>query len=143
MKTLSSLLALSALAMPGCVVYKGGPPHPQANRPPYLTWADGGCYFDPAFDDDLGYFEATVDDANGPLDVVAVYADVYDGRSGEWIETFELFPTEDPYYWFSDWIGQTTRLDCYYGGYEVDIVAYDSYEEHDVLTLLPQTYSQE
>ncbi len=142
-KTLT-LIGLVGLTATGCVVYPsggGGGGTPTPNYSPYITWADAGCYYDGGYRDDIWYFEADVDDGNGPLDVAAVFADVYDGRSGQWIETFELFPTADPYTWFSDWLGSSTWLDCYYGGYEVDIVAYDVYDAYDVLTLQPATYS--
>jgi len=136
------LLACGALAS-GCVVYTNDDPVPAgpANYTPYVSWADGGCYYDPYYVDDIWYFEANVEDPDGIYDVTNVYADVYDGRTGEWVETFELFPTADPSYWFSDWLGSTTWLDCYYGGYEVDIVAYDSFNDYGSLTFLPFTYN--
>jgi len=142
-----ALIGLAALTTSGCVVYPssggggGNTYEPAPNATPYINWADAGCYYDGYFNDDIWYFQADVDDANGVFDVTAVYADVYDIRTGQWVETFELFPTSDPYVWFSDWLGSSTYLDCYYGGYEVDIVAYDVYDAYDVLSLAPATYN--
>lgn len=142
------LIGLAALTTSGCVVYSdggggGGTYEPAPNVAPYINWADAGCYYDGYYNDDIWYFQADATDGDGVLDVVAVYADVYDMRfgGGEWVETFELMPTDDPYVWYSDWLGHTTYLDCYYGGYEVDIVAYDSFNDYDVLTLVPATYN--
>lgn len=134
-------VALTALVASGCIVYEDGgpPPDPYVNYAPFVEWADAGCYWDDYYRDDIWYFEADVTDPNGALDVVAVYADVYDAR-GEWADSFELYPTQDPVYWFSDWLGSSTWLDCYYSGYEVDFVAYDSFDAYDVLTIRPATY---
>lgn len=144
-----ALIGLAALTTSGCVVYSGsgggggGPVYePVPNAAPYINWADAGCYYDGYFNDDIWYFQADADDIDGVFDVVAVYADVYDMRAGgQWVETFELLPTDDPYVWYSDWLGRTTYLDCYYGGYEVDIVAYDTFDAFDVMTLIPATYN--
>jgi len=141
----SVLFGLAALATSGCVVYSDDAPGnvvvgPEPNFAPYVLGADAGCYYDAAYYDDIWYFEASVDDGNGPLDVTAVYADVYDSYTGQWVETFELYPTADPYIWFSDWLGSSTYLNCFYRGYEVDIVAYDAYDAFDALTIIPYTY---
>ncbi|MFT4979649.1 MAG: hypothetical protein ACI8S6_005561 [Myxococcota bacterium] len=142
----SAIIALAAFTTSGCVVYSDvDEPGPVVNQPtpnfsPYINSADAGCYYDAGYRDDIWYFEADVDDGNGPLDVVAVYADVYDGYTGQWVETFELYPTNNAHIWFSDWLGSSTWLDCYYRGYEVDIIAYDAYDAFDVLTVLPYTY---
>jgi len=112
MKITAALLALAAASFSGCVVYTDAPSHPPVNAAPTILWADAGCYFDTVLRDEVWYFEADADDPNGVLDVTAVYADVYDSRNGQWIETFELFPTADPYVWYSDRLGSTTRLDC-------------------------------
>lgn len=126
----------------GCIVYEdGGPPPGPGNDAPEVYWADAGCYWDNYYRDDIWYFEAEVDDPDGVYDVVAVYADIYDLRTGRMEDSFELFPTNDPYYWFSDWLGSTTWLDCYYGDYVVDFVAYDSYDAYDVLSVTPFTYA--
>ena len=143
MTRLALAILLASSMFGGCVVYTDDSPGPGpdlANYTPYVGWADAGCYWDGYYYDDIWYFEADVDDPNGPLDVVAVYADVYDGFDGRMIDTFELFPTDDVRYWTSDWLGSSTWLDPYYGGYEVDIVAYDSFDAYDVLTIVPLTY---
>jgi len=132
-------LALVALASTGCLVYEDPGPGPgpvHVNSAPLVTWADAGCYWDGAYQDDIWFFEADADDPDGTLDVVAVYADVYDAR-GEWADSFELFPTQDPLYWFSDWLGSSTWLDCGYPGYQVDLVAYDTSDAYDVRTIAP------
>ncbi len=131
----------------GCVVYTDDdddvvvPPQPAVNYAPVVTWADGGCYWDGYYRDHIWWFEADVDDPNSPYDVVAVYADVYDSYSGTWVDSFELYPTEDPYYWFSDWLGSSTWLDCSYGGYVIDIVGYDAFDAQGVGTFYPVTES--
>ncbi|MCK6506409.1 hypothetical protein L6R53_24050 [Myxococcota bacterium] len=136
-RAVTALLSLTALSA-GCIVYEDpGPPAPgPGNYAPFVEWADAGCYWDGYYADHIWYFEADVTDPDGALDVVAVYADVYDSR-GEWVDSFELFPTQDPVYWFSDWLGSSTWLDCGYRGYLVDIVAYDSFDAVDVLTITP------
>ena len=112
----------------GCVVYTSDNDtddvyyEEAVNYTPTVLDAEAGCYFDSYYYDDIWYFEADIDDANSPYDVVAVYADVYDSYSGTWVDSFELFPTNDAYYWFSDWLGSSTYLDCMYGGYVVDIL---------------------
>ena len=60
---------------------------------------------------------------------------------GNYIDGFELYQENpDPDVWFSDWLQYSTYLDCYYGGYQVDIIAYDSYEDYDAVTVIPTTY---
>jgi len=137
-----SALALATLAT-GCVVYEtprartGPAPHTVLNYAPEIVDADAGCYFDRRHRDDIWVFEAIVDDPNGVYDVVAVWADVWDDFDGTLVESFELFPTNDPFVWFSDWLGSTTWLGCGYDLYSVDFVAYDSLEATDVLTVYP------
>jgi hypothetical protein len=147
-KTLS--LALSLAIIPGCIVVDDG--HSPSSNPgngggagvantaPSVDWASSGCYWDSYYYDDVWYFEADVYDADSIWDVSAVYADVYDSWTGEWVDSFELYETQDPYVWFSDWLGSSTYLDCYYSGYEVDIIVYDSFEAYDVMTVYPETY---
>jgi hypothetical protein len=126
----------------GCVVYADdqnhGGPVVVGNSAPYVTGADAYVYYDPYYFDDIWTFEAWVDDPDGVYDVIAVWADVYDGPV--LVESFELYPTNDPYYWWSDWLGSTTRLDPFWGGYSVDIVAYDSYEAFGYETIRADTY---
>lgn len=142
---LAALVGVAPLT--ACYVSTGPPVYTEEvvvveqNVPPYVNWAQGGCYFDGYYYDDIWYFEADVDDANSPYDVTFVYADVYDDYTGAFVDTFELFPTDNPYLWFSDWLGATTYLDCAYSGYSVDIVAYDSYDAVDIITIYPQTHA--
>lgn len=110
------------------------------NDAPWVLDGWAGCWFDRGARDDVWTFEATVDDPDGPYDVVSVWADVYDDLSGELVESFELYPSDDPTFWYSDWLGSTTWLDCYYPFYSVDLVAYDSYDDYDILTVVPATY---
>lgn len=145
--TLAPVLAIAAAAS-GCIVYEDDgpppyddPPPPAQNAAPYVLGADAGCFYDGYYADDIWYFEADANDPDGPLDVVAVYADVYDQRTGEWQDSFELYPTDDPVYWFSDWLGSTTWLDCWYGGYVVDIIAYDSFDAYDIVSVRPWTHA--
>ena len=128
----------------GCIVVDSEPDvivveeEPVAvNLAPNVNCADGGCYWDSYYYDDIWVFEADVDDADSPYDVIEVWADVYDAYSGMLVDTFELYPTTDPYYWFSDWLGSSTYLDCWGGHYFVEMVAYDVYQDYDVYTFEP------
>ncbi len=139
-----ALIAVAAATLgTGCIVYETGgsvappPPAPVVNDVPEILEADAGCYFDRAHRDDIWLFEAVVDDPNGVYDVVSVWADVYDDWDGSLVESFELFPTDDPYLWWSDWLGSTTWLACGYGYYSVDLVAYDSLDAVDAVTVVP------
>jgi hypothetical protein len=140
-------LALFLAAAPGCVVYTG---HPGGgggggtvvtNIPPSVTSADAFVYYDPAYRDDIWAFDAFVDDGNGIGDVTQVWADVYDEYAGGvLVESFELYPTNDPYEWYSDWLGSTTTLDPFYPGYSVDFVVYDQFDDFGYLTVWADTY---
>lgn len=142
------VLVTATLAASGCIVYDtgSGPGSDpdivvvEDNYAPDITWGEAGCYWDSYYYDYIWYFEADVDDPNSPYDVVAVFADVYDDRSGAWVDSFELYPTDDPFYWFSDWLGGSTYLDCQYEGYVVDFWAYDSFDAADAMTVVPYTY---
>ena len=141
--------AVVLTALSGCIVYETDDPYPYdpdpggqvANYAPYTVWADAGCYWDNYNHDDVWYFEAEVDDPDGVYDVIAVYADVWDTWDGRWVDSFELYPTADPYFWFSDWLGSSTWLSCYYPDYAVDFVAYDAFDAYSVYTTSPWTYT--
>ncbi len=130
------LLPLLAILLPGCVVYTNPPGHGPANAAPTITYADAGCSWDYSYADYVWYFEADVDDLDGPEDVTQVYADVYDDQTGEWQDGFDLLPDQG-ITWFSAWVGATTYLDCTWPGYVVDITAVDSFGATDVVTLPP------
>ena len=137
---------MAALLLPGCIIDASDdgtrpPPPASVDYAPLVTDAEAGCYWDNAYYDDIWYFEAYVDDGNGPYDVVEAWADVYDEYAGPTLlESFELYPTDDPYVWFSDWMGSSTFLDPYYDGYTVDFVAYDSVGEAGITTVWAYTY---
>ena len=130
-------LVLATLAT-GCIVYtddvddhtpRTSTPEPIQEYAPVVVDAEAGCYWDRSYRDDIWYFQADVDDGNGIGDVVSVWADVYDEfANGVFVESFELYPTDDPYVFFSDWLGSSTHLDCLYEGYTVDFVVYDQLE---------------
>ncbi|MBN2798933.1 MAG: hypothetical protein JXX28_07270 [Deltaproteobacteria bacterium] len=145
MRTLIPLVALALTS--GCVVYEhdvdpyDAPYHQPVNYAPEVLRADAGVYWDDYNRDDIWYFEAEVEDSNGPRDVVEVWADVYDLYEDDlYIESFELYPTDDPWIWYSDWLGGSTWLDPYYHGYVMDIVAYDSVDQAGSLSIRPATY---
>ena len=154
MNKLIALAGVAIFGLSGCVVYaddydhdhdvvvvQDTPPPPVLNYSPVVLSADAGVYWDDYYYDDIWYFEAEVDDADSPYDVVSVWADVYDEyRGGVLLESFELYPTDDPFIWYSDWLGSTTYLDPFYSGYTVDIVAYDTFDDFDYLTLWAATY---
>lgn len=141
-----SVLALATSFAGGCIVVDSDVDDRCCDTPVVVNYApevydgEAGCYYDRYERDDIWYFEAFVDDVDGIGDVISVWADVYDEYDGSYVESFELFPTNDPYVWYSDWLGSTTYLDCFYTNYTVDLVAYDSYEDTGVLTLVPYTY---
>jgi hypothetical protein len=132
-------------ALSACTVYTSDdgsrPPAAPVEYAPTIEDAQAGCYWDDYYYDDVWYFEASALDANGPYDVVDVWADVYDELHGPtYLESFQLYPTNDPAVWFSDWLGASTYLDCWYDGYTVDFVAYDSLGTPAVLTVWAYTY---
>ena len=110
------------------------------NSAPFVDDAAAGCFFDDFNLDDVWYFEALVDDPDGVLDVMQVWADVYDDRTGELVQSFELYPTDDPFLWYSDWLASTTYLNCWYDLYSIDVIAYDSFDDWSAVTILPATY---
>lgn len=130
-------IAMLILSATGCTVYtsdSSGPgpgpvvhdSTPVEDFSPVVTTADAGAYWDSGYMDDIWYFQASVQDPDGVFDVTAVWADVYDeGSGGTYIQSFELYPTNDPAVWYSDWQGATTYLDPTWGQYSVDFVAYD------------------
>ena len=124
-----------ALLLTACFVYGDDVPS-HYNSPPEITYADAGCYWDEYEYDDVWYFEADVDDYDGWDDVVAVYADVYDLRTDEWVDGFDLYP-EGKYTWYSDWLGSSTYLYCGYPDYVVDFTAVDTLEDTDVIQVYP------
>lgn len=143
-------VVLAAL-LPGCVVVDDGPDHltttttttvwVPANEAPYVSDGAAFVFYDPVSDDDVWAFEAVVDDPDGVGDVIGVWADVYDeGNGGRLMESLELFPTEDPYVWYSEWLGSTSTLDPFYTEYAVDLVVYDTFEDFGWLTVVPTTY---
>lgn len=133
MRTPLSLLA--ALTASGCFVYTDGPDHDApVNVAPVVQWADASCYWDEGYRDDVWWFEADVTDGNGLDDVVAVYADVYDGYTLEWVDAFELY-YDGGHTFYSAWQGDSTYLDCGYYDYLVDFVAEDIVGEGEVYTV--------
>ena len=138
--------ALIATLTSGCYVYTSdvepGTSYDNTiyNYAPEVLDAEAGCYYDQTYRDDIWYFDAMVDDMDGLSDITQVWADVYDEYDGSLVESFELYPTADSLVWFSDWIGSSTYLSCYYTNYTVDIVAYDTFEDMDYITVIPYTY---
>lgn len=137
-------LALTLAIFPGCIFVNHDVDH---NDPPVYTNAipqviDGyaGCDYDASLQADLLIFDAIVDDLDGLGDVTQVWADVYDERTNELIQSFELFPTDDPSYWYSDWLAGTTYVDCWYPDQSVDLVVYDRSEDYDILTVWLDSY---
>ncbi|MSQ02668.1 MAG: hypothetical protein EXR71_12395 [Myxococcales bacterium] len=130
-------LAPSALFASGCFVYTDAPTHPDDPPPqvaPVIDWADASCYRDEALHDDVWWFEADIFDKNGLDDVVAVYADVYDGYTGDWVDAFAL-DYDGGNTWYSAWPARSTWLDCDYYDYIVDFVAEDTLGEGDIYSL--------
>lgn len=142
-----ALLALTLATSTGCLFVDRDvrrdpvvPPVVVVNAAPYILEATSGCYYDAYNVDDVWYFDAIVDDADGALDVTQVWADVYDEQTGYLVESFPLDPTTDPTYWTSEWLVSTSNLDCWYPLYVIDVVAYDTFEDYDIITIYPDTY---
>ena len=136
-----ALLAVLSAALPGCYVVTDdtGPSGPPAavNYPPEVTAGEAGVYWDDYNQDYIWYFQASADDPNGVYDVVDCWADVYDNYSGQLIDSFELYPTNDAYTWYSDWLSASTYLDPTYYDYSVDLTAYDAAGETATITVAP------
>lgn len=134
---MSRPIALVAAALlSGCIVYDDDVHDtPPVNYAPYVTYADGGCYWDDYYHDYVWWFEAGVDDVEG--DVTAVWAMVYyqDGVAAD--TEFELF-FEGGGIWFSAWQESSTYLDCAYPGYVVEIYAQDYYGDADAVSFYPE-----
>lgn len=131
------VLGLSAL-LTGCTVYTDSDVGPH-NASPWFNFAESGCFWDGHYGDDIWYFYADADDPNGPMDVVEVYADVYDSWDGAWIDGFELVPL-NAYEWYSEFPAHNTWLDCFYRGYDVVFTAVDSFGASATLSVMPYTY---
>jgi hypothetical protein len=132
---------VALLAANGCVVYAEEPLPQHHNRAPIVLDGAAWVEYDRQLGDDIWAFDAVVDDADGYRDLLGVWADVYDeSRGGAHIQSFELFPTDDPAYWYSDWFGSTTRLDPFNNAYTVDLVVYDLGEKMGFLTVWAETY---
>lgn len=148
MTRLVSLAALLALST-GCIFIKevdrrdgfvDPDPPVFTNFAPEVYDGVALCEYSAADFDDILFVDAVVDDPNGAGDVVQVYADVYDERSGQLVQSFPLYPTNDPGYWFSDWLVSSTVIDCWYPDYTVDLVAYDHSDAYGALTIWFDSY---
>jgi hypothetical protein len=117
-------LALLGLAAQSCMVYTNDTHPGPVNYAPVVVSGEAGCYWNDSAIDYDWYFDADLDDANGPDDITEVWADIYDDMTGEWVDSFELYWV-DGYYWSSDWYQSVTWLDCSYPYYSVDLVPYD------------------
>lgn len=130
-------LAAPLIAFTGCTITVDGD-HGPSNARPEVVAPLAGCYWSPTDNGYVWYFDTYADDPNGPWDVDEVWADVYDLYYGDaFIQSFPLYRTNDPSRWYSDWLGWSTSLDCRYGGYVVDIVAYDGAGAFDLKTVTP------
>jgi hypothetical protein len=132
-------LTVSIAALTGCI-FIDADNDPAENGAPSVVSAEAGCYFDAVNNDDILDLYATVYDPNGLSDVSQVWADIYDEPTGELVQSLELFPTDDPAVWFSDWLVSTTSFDCTYPLWVIDFVAYDSSDATGALSVYPDTY---
>ena len=145
----TSFFIFSSLLLQACIIVESGKGTSSSgdydivvdgNDAPFINYANSGCYYDSSYMEDIWYFEADVEDPDSVLDVDAVFVDIYDVWTNELDDTFALDPTEDLSFWFVEWFEYSTNLDCYYDGYEVDVVAYDTLDEYDIITIVPETY---
>ena len=120
----------------------GPPPPSHVNFAPAVRSAEAGVFWDSFRGEDVWYFDAWVEDPDGPLDVRSVWVDVYDDYSGSGypVQSFELFPGDAPNAWYSEWSAFSTNLDPYYGGYSVEVVAHDSFGAEGMVSVVPYTY---
>ncbi|MCA9518964.1 MAG: hypothetical protein KC635_28710 [Myxococcales bacterium] len=139
MASRTTRIILAALALGAALAASACTTSARREGNPRIRSADAGCFTDAGFD--YWYFEADVTDPNGYLDVVAVDVHIYDERAGgELVTQFGLNPTEDPAIWYAEVPDQQQGLDCFYNGFSVDFVAYDSLDLDDAVTIVPATY---
>lgn len=131
-----TLIAAALLALPACVVYDSDTRPGPVNYAPAITWAEAGCFWDNGAYDWVWYFDADVTDPDGLVDVWEVYADVFDERNGQLVDSF-LLSDFGGGFWSTEWLQYQTWLDCSYGGYVVDFVAYDTYDAFDTYAVYP------
>jgi hypothetical protein len=130
---------LLPVVLSGCVyvVRSPGPDHA-----PRVLDAEAYVYYDDYYRDDIWDLQALVGDPDGVLDVNTVWADVYDeGAGGDYVQSFQLYPTQDASYWWSDWLASTTFVDPFYGGYSMEIVAYDRAGKSSSISIIPDAYA--
>lgn len=156
-RPISAFLAVPLL-LPGCVVYSRDTVYTEPDEtvvvvtepPPVVVynaapWVDGGeayVWFDPAAHADIVSLTAVVDDLDGIGDVLGVWADVYDDwAGGQLVASVELVPTTDPYVYVADVYAADLWVDPLWGGYSVDLVVYDWYEDFGWMTVPLQTYA--
>lgn len=132
------LAALAALLLQACIVYDDdSPPAVHGNYAPYIDYAYAECSWDPSYGDYVWWFEADVDDPDGPGDIESVWADVYFADDGTLADGgFELLYYQGITY-DSAWIGSSTYLDCTWPGYFVELTAYDYAGAYDVVSVDP------
>lgn len=128
-------LVLFALPLSGCLVYTDGS-DPTPNSAPWFEYADAGCVWDRGYQDYVWFFDVDVNDDTGADSVQFVWADVYDNRTGELVDSFDLQP-EPGMSWYSAWVGSTTFLDPGYPNYEVFIQAEDPRGEIGTTSVFP------
>lgn len=130
-------LALTALfTLPACIVVDADSRPGPSNWAPEITWAEAGCFWDDRAYDFVWYFDADVTDPDGQMDVWEVYADVFDDRTGELVDSF-LLDDFGGGFWSTEWLQYQTWLDCSYGRYVVDFVAYDTFDAIDTFAVYP------
>ena len=137
MRTFPSAIGIAVAALTsGCIIVADEGP---GASPPVITYAYAGCYADDYYRDFVWEFEADVSDDAGGSSIAEVFADVYDDRTGEWVDGFELYP-EGGITWYSAWVGGSTWLDCQYPYYVVDITAVAIDQRQDTVSVYPDTW---
>ena len=109
---------LVLLAATGCVI------NANPNDPPSILWAEVTCSYDEPLDDWIWTFDAEVFDRDGADDVRQVEAQVFDDRTGRWVDAFALERTADPEWWGVSWVEADTALFCG-DRYAIDFIATD------------------
>jgi len=89
---------------------------------------------------DLLLFDAVVYDLDGVGDVAIVYVEIFDDYTGQFVDTFDLYPSTS-FLWQADVAVRDTYLvPDFYADYSVDFIVEDFQGEGEVVTILPDIY---
>ncbi len=90
--------------------------------------------------DDVLLLDAEVFDPDGPGDVRFVYVEVFDDYSGQFVDTFDLFPVTGRLWQADVPIVQTFLDPRFYKDYSIDFIVEDFRGPGEVVTVLPDIF---